>query len=314
VAKHFGDRLAQAVRNKKTPLIVGIDPVYSRLPAKITSHKEMNDEFDIASAIDAVFEFCTKTLRIVAPLVPAVKINMAYFEKYLWEGNEMFYSLISEADELDLEIIADVKRGDVGHTAQAYAEAHLQNPEYTGLEDVITADAITINPFAGSEGIDPFAKIAAEQGKGVFAWVRPSNPSAEIISDFTDANGKKLYQLLAETVAQSARKPELMGESGYSSVGMVAAGLEGDEAAAMREQYEDMWLLVPGYGAQGATAADCAKLCKQDGTGALVSASRSIIYAYEKPEFRDVYKDNWEKCIEQAVIKAKVDISNAMGA
>ena len=98
MANHFGDRLCEAVRSKNTPLVVGRDPVYSRLPEAIRSHREMNDEFDIGSAGDAIFEFCTKTLRIVGPLVPAVKLNIAYFEKYLWEGVEMFYSVVSEAD------------------------------------------------------------------------------------------------------------------------------------------------------------------------------------------------------------------------
>ena len=132
MANHFGDRLVDAIKSKRTPLIVGLDPVYSRLPAAITSRQDMNDEFDVDSAVDAIFDYCTQVLRIVAPMVPAVKINIAFFEKYLWQGVESYYSLISEANELGIEVIGDVKRGDIGHTAEAYAAAHLENPGNDG--------------------------------------------------------------------------------------------------------------------------------------------------------------------------------------
>jgi len=190
MASHFADRLYEAVKTKKTSLIVGLDPVYSRLPAAIREHREMNDEFDAAAAVDAIFDFCTQTMRIVAPMVPAIKINIAFFEKYLWEGIETYYNLITEADDLGLEIIGDVKRGDIGHTAEQYAAAHLENPEMAGLEDTLAPDAITINGYTGSEGIEPFAAMADAQGKGVFVLVRTSNPSAAAIQDFADAGGE----------------------------------------------------------------------------------------------------------------------------
>ena len=312
MASHFGDRLCEAVKSKKTSLTVGLDPVYSRLPEAIRSHKEMNDETDIASAIDAIFEFSTKVLRVVAPLVPAVKINIAFFEKYLWEGLENYYSLISEADELGLEIIGDVKRGDIGHTTQSYADAHLTNPEFVGLDDVLAPDAITVNGFAGSEGITPFADVANEQGKGVFVWVRASNPSAAAIQDFADADGKMMYEKLADVVAEIANQPERIGSAGYSNVGMVIGGTAPEATTVLREKFDKIWFLVPGFGSQGATAADCLRFCKPDGTGALINASRSIIYAYEKPKYKDEFGDNWEKCIEQAVVDAKVELAKAI--
>ena len=308
---HFADRLCDAVRTKRTSLVVGLDPVYNRLPAAIKDHRSMNDEFDAAAAVDAIFDFCTQTLRIIAPLVPAVKINIAYFEKYLGEGIETYYGLISEAEALGLEIIGDVKRGDIGHTAEQYAEAHLKNSELVGLEDMIASDAITINGFAGAEGIEPFATMADKEGKGVFVWVRASNPGAAVIQDFEDADGQKMYEKLAEVVNEIAIKPERIGASGYSNIGMVVAGTSPKTASELREKYEKVWFLVPGYGSQGATAADCVRFCKPDGTGALINASRSIIYAYEKPQYRQQF-DDWKKCVEQAVIDAKVDLANGM--
>jgi orotidine-5'-phosphate decarboxylase len=312
VASHFGDRLCEAVKARKTPLVVGLDPLYSRLPAAIKNHRDMNDEFDAAAAVDAIFDFCTQTMRIIAPMVPAVKINIAFFEKYLWEGVETYYALVSEADALGLEVIGDIKRGDIGHTAELYASAHLENPELTGLEDTLTPDAITINGFAGVESIEPFAQVADQQGKGVFVWVRSSNPTAALIQDFADANGQMMYEKLAEIVAQAANKPERIGKNGYSNVGMVVGGTAPQATTALRQKYDKVWFLVPGYGSQGASAVDCVHFCKPDGNGALINASRSIIYAYEDPKYKDQFSDDWRRCIQQAVIDAKIDLANAM--
>lgn len=309
---HFTDRLCQAVKTKKTALTVGLDPVYSRLPDAIKNHRQMNDEFDAAAAVDAIFDFCTQTMRIIAPMVPAVKINIAFFEKYLWEGLETYYSLMSEADDLELEVIGDVKRGDIGHTAEIYASAHLENPELAGLEDTLAPDAITINGYTGTDGIEPFADVADKQGKGVFVLVRTSNPSAAAVQDFADADGQTMYEKLADIVAQIANKEERIGENGYSNIGMVVGGTAPDVTTSLRRKYNKIWFLVPGYGSQGATAADCIRFCKPDGTGALINASRSIIYAYEKPKYKKQFGDDWKRCIEQAVIDAKIDLATAM--
>ena len=298
MASHFADRLCDAVKTKRTSLVVGLDPVYSRLPSVIKSHRDMNDEFDAAAAVDAIFDFCTQTMRIVAPMVAAVKINIAFFEKYLWEGIESYYSLISEAD--------------VGHTAELYAAAHLENPELVGLEDTLAPDAITVNGFAGAEAIEPFASMADRQGKGIFVWVRASNPGAAAIQDFADSQGQAMYEKLAEIVNEIAIKPERIGENGYSNIGMVVGGTAPEVSGALRKKYDKIWFLVPGYGSQGASAADCVRFCKPDGTGALINASRSIIYAYEKPQYKGQFGDDWKRCIEQAVIDAKVDLANAM--
>ena len=312
MAGHFADRLFEAVKTKKTSLTVGLDPVYSRLPAAIRNHRQMNDEYDAEAAVDAIFDFCTQTMRIVAPMVPAVKMNIAFFEKYLWEGIETYYALITEADDLGLEIIGDVKRGDVGHTAEVYASAHLENPELAGLEDTLVPDAITVNGYTGVDGIEPFAKVATEQGKGIFVLIRTSNNSAAEIQDFSDAEGTKMYEKIAQIVNQIADKPERIGAQGYSNVGMVVGGTAPDVTSALRKKYEKIWFLVPGYGSQGASAAECVRFCKPDGTGALINASRSIIYAYERPKYKEQFGDDWKRCIEQAVIDAKVDLANAM--
>jgi len=220
--------------------------------------------------------------------------------------------LIAEANDLGLEIIGDVKRGDIGHTAEAYASAHLENSELAGLEDTLAPDAITVNGYTGSDGIEPFAEMATKQGKGVFVLIRTSNPSAAVIQDFADADGQRMYEKLAELVGEIANKPQRIGKSGYSNVGMVVGGTSPNVTTALRRKYDKVWFLVPGYGSQGATAADCVRFCKPDGTGALINASRSIIYAHERPQYKSQFGSDWKKCIIQAVIDAKIDIANAM--
>jgi len=311
MADHFADRLNKAIKDKDTCAVVGIDPVYRLLPKQIIERQDLNDEMDLAAAIDAVFEFSTKVLRIVGPLVPAVKFNIAFFERYYWEGIEIYYSLIQEADELGLEVIGDVKRGDIGSTAEAYAEAHLRNPEFVDMEATIAPDAVTVNGFAGLDGIKPFADVAQEQGKGIFVWVRASNPSAGVLQDFTDAQGRKWFEVLADEVGTLARQTDRLGKCGLSNVGMVIGGTAAEQAEALRQAHQQIIFLVPGYGAQGATAAQCLQLARSDGSGVLVAASRSIIYAYNDEKYIEQFGDNWEKCIEQACLDMKTDLAAA---
>ena len=132
------------------------------------------------------------------------------------------------------------------------------------------------------------------------------------MQDFTDSDGNAMYERLAEIVSEIASQPQRIGSSGYSNIGMVIGGTTPEATTAMRRKYENMWSLVPGYGSQWASAEDCIRFCKTDGTGALINASRSIIYAYEKPRYREQFADDWKRCIEQAVIDAKIELANAM--
>jgi len=311
VAGHFADRLLKAIEAKGAPICVGIDPLYSRLPKAITEHKRLNDEQDIEAAVDAIFEFCTKLIKVIAPYVPAVKFQSAYFERYYWDGVESYYSLIQEANEYDLEIIADVKRGDIGSTSQAYAQAHLADPQLMDMEDYVGPDAVTVNAYMGTEAVEPFLEIAAEQGKGVFVVVRSSNPSAAAIQDAVTTDGKPVYQLLAEQIRPLAER--YIGQRGYSLLGAVAGGTAPEQLRRLRELLPQCILLVPGYGTQGADAASCAAAFKPDRTGALVTASRSIIYAYEQPRYAERFgAENWQACIEQAVKDFAAEINAAL--
>jgi orotidine-5'-phosphate decarboxylase len=300
VAENFADRLLNAIRAKRSPTCVGIDPVYSRLPAEIAENKDLNDETDSEVALDALLEYCRRVLKIVSPYVPAVKINLAFFERYYADGIDAYFDLIQDADREGLVIIGDCKRGDIGSTAEMYARAMLAEPDFANLDDLTGPDAVTVSPYFGLDGVKPFIDIAREEEKGVFVLVRTSNPSAAELQTAKLEGGLTVSDLIARQVDQWASDPTLMGSCGYSSVGAVVGATATDEIARLRGIMQHCIFLVPGYGAQGGTAANVAGCFKSDGTGALITASRSVIYAYEDMKYVERFTSEWDKCIEQA--------------
>lgn len=302
-----------AIARKKAPVVVGIDPVYSRLPSGLVGQAGLDRAADLESSLDAVLEFSRRVIRLVAPYVPAVKINSAYFERYLWEGIEGYYELIQEAAERDLIVIADIKRGDVGHTAEAYAAAHLADPDLAGTDDLVGPDAVTLNGYLGSDALDPFLKICREDGKGAFVLVRTSNPGAAEVQNIATADGLTVAEQMAKMVARWGVADGLVGKNGYSCVGAVVAPRDVEQSKRIREILNNAILLVPGYGAQGLGAAEVAACFKPGGLGAIVNASRSVIYAYEQPEYKQQFADQWEPCVEKACQDFVAQIRQVVG-
>ena len=301
---HFADTLLEAIAEKGSPVCVGLDPVWEKLPEELRKPVESEVE-----QTEAIGEFCAQVLQIVAPIVPAVKIQSAYFERYGSVGVDVYETLIDYAQDLDLLVIGDVKRNDIGSTAAAYAQGHLlglASPYGTAGH---LADAITVNGYFGADGLQPFVDVASEEGKGVFVLVRTSNPSAKTIQDFADASGKKFFEHLAEQVAAIGEGEDMVGERGYSCVGAVVGATYPDEARKLRAIMPRQLFLVPGYGAQGATAADCAAAFKPDGSGAIVNASRSVIFAYADKKYAGM---DWKKAIDQAAREFAADIRQAI--
>ena len=308
---NFADRLLEAVAAKKTPLVVGLDPVYQQLPAAIIQQRQLNDGEDIESAIDAILEFSTRVLKVVAPHVAAVKINSAFFENYFWEGLEAYHAVVQEAAAHGLIVIGDVKRGDIGNTARYYANGTLADPEFDSLDDQVGPDAITVNAYLGQDSVAPFLDVAREYGKGVFALVRTSNPAAAEIQDVLLADGQPFYTHMGKLVAKWGA--DLIGQRGYSALGAVVGATNPEQLSALRSALPSVLFLVPGLGAQGATAQDIAKAFKPDGTGAIINASRSIIFAYKDEKYKDLAAASWEKAVEAAVVETKRQIAEALG-
>lgn len=307
----FSDRLIEAIEKKGSPICVGIDPIYQMLPDAVAGEAAKRDMNDREAAIDAVFDFTTAVLRAVAPHVPVVKFQSAYFEQFLWEGVEAYYSLIAEAKELGLLVIGDVKRGDIGSTASAYATAHLTDLSNPEDADIIIPDAITVNPMLGLDTLEPFLASARACDKGLFVLVRTSNPGSVQLQDVLLADGRTWSQMLADSLAPLAADERLVGARGWSSVGAVVGATQPQTMVDLRQRLPRSFFLLPGYGAQGATA-EMTRAAFRDGQGALVSASRSILYAHREPRYAPLAGD-WIRCIEQAVLDMKADIAGVIG-
>lgn len=306
----FADRLVEAIEAKGSPICVGIDPIFEMLPDAVAGNAASRDANNAEAAIDAIFEFTTSILKIVAPHVPCVKFQSAYFEKYLWEGVEAYYSLVQEASDMGLLVIGDVKRGDIGSTATAYAAAHLAEPPFDELDDVRLPDAITVNPMLGMDTLEPFVQTAKDYGKGLFVLVRTSNPGSADFQDVKLADGRTWSEMVAQRLNAVAQQPALMGSRGWSGIGAVVGATQTHTMQSIRQRLPNSFFLLPGYGAQGATA-EMTRAAFRDGQGALVSASRSILYAQRDKKYADI-ADDWKKCVERAVIDMKEDLKRVI--
>ena len=305
----FCDRLLDAIAAKGgSPVCVGIDPVYEMLPDEVAGPANRRNANDATAAVDAIFAFTIEVLKIVAPLVPCVKFQSAYFEKYLWEGVEAYYSLIQEAKELGLITIGDVKRGDIGSTCAAYAAAHLADPPFDEHEDIRAPDAITINPFLGMDSIEPFVKTAREDGKGLFVLVRTSNPGSADLQDVKTEDGRTFSELLADKLKPIAAHESLVGDHGFSSIGAVVGATQPHTIVSLRQRLPQSIFLLPGYGTQGATA-EMTRAAFIDRKGAIVSASRSILYAHRDPKYEG---RDWRHAVSAAVADMRREVSSIL--
>jgi len=285
-SKHFADRLMAAMDEKKSCVVVGLDPRLNLLPPDLCPDPE-TAERDAEMAAGYLFEFNRAVIDAVARYAVAVKPQIAFYERYGWQGVRAYAETVIMARRAGLLVLGDVKRGDIGSTAAAYARGHFE---------VFGADAVTVNPYLGSDGIRPFVDTGREHGKGIFVLVKTSNPSSGELQDWPGRK-RRLYRRVAELLREWA-EPEV-GERGYSSVGAVVGATWPAEAAELREALPRCFFLVPGYGAQGGTAEDCRASFNGDGYGAIVNSSRGIIHAYRTKD-GEMATDDWLGAVEQA--------------
>jgi orotidine-5'-phosphate decarboxylase len=299
-ATHFADRLASAVRGKGTALCVGLDPRWEQLPDAIKRRCEVITLEGVAAAFEA---FCLRVLDVVAPLVPVVKPQSAFFEACGPAGLMVLQRVLGRARELGLITILDSKRNDVAATAEAYADAACDGTLIQGRRfPVWDADAITVNPYLGRDSLEPFLTGARRGGRGVFVLVRTSNPGAGQFQDLV-SGGKPLFHHVAAAVGQWTR--ENLGQGGLGDVGAVVGATHPAELATVRQLLPEAWLLVPGLGAQGGTAADVAPAFRRDGLGAIVNSSRGITACFSPSE------PHWEAAVETATRAAMAALRKA---
>lgn len=304
MTKHFADRLINQMEAKNSVVCVGIDPILERIPAPIVAKAQESHGPTLIAAVEAIANFSKSIVEAVADLVPAVKLQAAYFEQFGSQGMWAFEQVANFAAEQGLIVIADVKRGDIGSTAKAYSSAYLGATEVFGKKEAINRiDAVTVNPYMGSDTILPFLDDCGEFGKGVFVLVKTSNPaSGDIQGRKVDESGFSVSDLVAQLVESWGSQE--VGERGYSYVGAVAGATYPAELAKLRELMPASIFLIPGYGAQGATAKDVSAAFGEDGFGALINSSRAINYAYEDSKhgaegFMDAAREAVEKMNEE---------------
>ncbi|HVM17483.1 MAG TPA: orotidine-5'-phosphate decarboxylase [Gaiellaceae bacterium] len=261
----FGDRLAEAVERKRSQLVVGLDPRPDLFPV------ELRGDPDHAAACA---RFCCGIVDAVAPYAVAVKPQLAFFEALGADGMRAFEEVCAYARAAGLLVVADAKRGDIGSTARAYAAAYVESRD--GREPL--ADAITVNPYLGRDAVEPFLLAARREGAGVFCLVKTSNAGGADVQDLALSDGRPLWHQVARLVREWSE--DLVGDRGLSSVGAVVGATYPRAVGEARKLMPQSVLLLPGVGAQGATPADVARAFTSGPSSALVTASRSVNYAY----------------------------------
>lgn len=288
---HFADRLHAGIHQKKTPLCVGLDPRWESLPLSITSLHQR----DIEGRAQAYEQFCSRVLEIVHPYSAIVKPQAAFFETLGAAGHRAMEQIISKAHQVGLLVILDAKRNDIASTATAYAEAAF---------DLLKADALTVNPYLGRDAMEPFITEARKHHAGLYVLVRTSNPGAGQFQDLMTVQGK-VHEVVARTVNEWSR--ENLGSTGYGDVGAVVGATSPAELSQLRTIMPQVPFLVPGYGAQGGSAADCQGAFQTNGMGAVINSSRGIIFPFKPND------SQWEQKIETAAKKSAEELGKVAG-
>ncbi len=306
------DRLNKKIIEMKSPIVVGLDPVISEIPEcyKMKLKKSENKFKEIANII---IEFNKDIIDSVCEDVAVVKPQMAFYELYGEEGIRAFKETVKYAKSKGLFVIEDAKRNDIGNTAKAYAKGHLGKVDIGNGEEIASYDVdfLTVSPYLGFNSIEPFIEECKKNDKGIFILVKTSNQSSADIQDKIDSEGKTIYQNIAQYA--KIKSDECIGETGYSQIGAVVGATFPAEALKLREIMNNNIFLVPGYGAQGASAKDITNCFNKDGLGALVSASRSIIYAYKKELAPNLCtREKYKQCVKEATTRMKEDIKEAL--
>lgn len=301
----YAERLDAAVRSKGNPVVVGLDPRWEQLPAEIRNATAAPGS-RAEQVAEAFEQFCFRIIDVVAPLVPAVKPQAAFFEEWGPPGCAALARVILRAREAGLIVICDAKRGDIGTTAEAYARGYLAGSDPDAA--CWGADALTVSPYLGRDTLEPFVRVAQERGAGIYVLVRTSNPGAGTFQDLKGTDGQPAYRHVAavvEELAQSTRNGHA-----YGAVGAVIGATYPEELKALRQVLVHSPLLIPGYGSQGGRGSDLVAAFDAAGTGAVVNSSRGIIFAHERKDLAARFApDQWEQAVEAATHEMIADLA-----
>ncbi|MGL4464743.1 MAG: orotidine-5'-phosphate decarboxylase [Planctomycetia bacterium] len=300
----FAERLCEAVRLRRTPAMVGVDPFWEQLPDEVRT-AAVAEFGETPEAMAAAFEtFGAAIIDVAAGVAPIVKFQMACYEKCGPAGMTTLAVLSRRAQAAGLLVCFDGKRNDIGHSAEQYAAGYLGTVTVGATTTrVWGADSLTVNPYLGSEGIEPFVKTAVDHHAGLYVLVRTSNPSAGKLQDLA-AGDRLIYETIADWVEEWS--VAAAGGFRYGPVGAVAGATVPRQLTELRRRMPHVPLLVPGYGAQGAGAAETAGAFDADGHGAVVNSSRGILYAYKQKEYADLH---WKDAAKAALAAMTADLA-----
>ena len=301
------EKLVERINKLEAPIVVGLDPTLNFVPGFLLD-KAVNEKGEtLEAAADAIFEFNKKIVDAVYDLIPAVKPQIAMYEQFGIPGLMAYKQTVDYCHEKGLLVIGDAKRGDIGSTSTAYAIGHLGKVKIGSTEIApIDTDFLTINPYMGSDSVVPFVEECKKYDKGLFILVKTSNPSS---GEFQDQKvGKKaVYELVGKKVDEWGAE---LVKNGYSDVGAVVGATYPEMGEVLREIMPKAYILVPGYGAQGGTAAELKPFFNKDGLGAIVNSSRGIIAAYKQEKYAEYGAEGFAEAARAAVIDMKNDIAS----
>ena len=275
------DVLQEKIRAMKNPTVAGLDARIEYVPAYIRQAAYEQYGVGLKGACEAIYQFNVGLMDALCDIVPAVKPQAAYYENLGWQGMEMLERTIRYAKSKGLFVIADIKRGDIGSTATAYAEGWLSGASIEGQQfKSFDADCVTLNGYMGSDSIKPFLEAAKAEDKCAFVLVKTSNPGSGELQDVKTADGRTVYQVMGALNESIAAGTE--GKYGFTMAGAVTGATYPEQIRQLRADLPHTFFLVPGYGAQGGTAADVKYAFDQQGHGAIVNSSRGIMCAWKK--------------------------------
>ncbi len=301
------DKLIDKIKVTGNPTVVGLDPQEAFIPQFIKEEAFAKYGKTLKGMSKAMLHFNKMIIDEIYDLVPAVKPQIAMYERYGISGLKAYIKTIEYAKKRGLIVIGDIKRSDIASTGQAYSDGHIGRADVDGIGyDVFKQDFITLNPYLGSDSITPFLKDCKEYEKGLFILAKTSNPNSGEIQDLL-VDGVPLYEKVGSLISKWGE--ELIGVNGFSEVGAVVGATHPEQAKRLREVMPHTFFLVPGYGAQGGKAEDLAVCFNKDGLGAIVNSSRGIIAAYTKEPYKNSFSEaDFAKASRQAVIDMKNDL------
>ena len=298
------DKLIEKIIEMQNPTCVGLDTDFNYLP------EEMREDITtFEDAAERITEFNLNIIDKVCDVVPAVKVQVAYYEMYGYEGLKAFNYTVKYAHGKGMVVIADCKRNDIGSTASCYAKAYLGSTPLSGTNvKAFPADMLTVNGYLGCDGIKPFINEIKANDKSIFVLVKTSNPSSGELQNLKPENGEYVYERMGSLVNEWGK--DVIGKYGYSEVGAVVGATHPEEAANLRKRLPNTFFLIPGYGAQGGSA-EMLKVCFDNrGLGGVVNSSRGIICAYKNPEYKGM---SYYDAARAACIDMQQDLANSIG-